>query len=388
MTQPLLKLRPSDANRWVGCPGSAAMQAAKPRDDSPKHPVTEEGIALHWAVDRILGSWRSDPDSRIRHPHALVASRRELSRRLGDTCPENGVVIDEEMIYGGALYLETCWSIINRDLGGTFGVEEQISAHQWIPGSAGRADFTWWDSARSHLVIVDFKYGYKPVAAIGNQQLLNYALGKWVDTVQTVELIVVQPRGPSASHPVKTWPLNAVEFSQNCQVMIDAAAETRGPDPRLLPGAGCYYCRAAESCEALRAASGGVVDQAFGATNVDLTNPELGHELELLERAESLLKSRLIALRGLGVARIKAGDVVPGFEMATSQGNREWTSVVNLRGLGRLNGCDLMDTRPCSPNQAEARGVPRATIDHFTMRSQRGTTLKAVRRNEARDIFK
>ncbi len=370
------KLHPSKANQWGpgGCAGSAMLQQALPPDTSPKHPVTQEGIALAWACDRVMASWPT-------------AAPLNMAGFLGQACPENGVVVDDDMLYGGELYLRTVWGYAHEHLPG-LRTEHQVSPHQYIENNGGRLDSAWLNLAETHLVVLDLKYGYRAVSAFENWQLVNYALGVWRDTLATVTLIIVQPRGSSASNPIKTWELNAGQFSQEAERLIVAAEEAQGGNPRITAGPACYYCRAAPTCGVQRQAGMGAIESSLKPINVELTNEALAHELELIERHADILKNRATALRGLGVARIEAGGKIPGYSYEMSLGNREWGNGINVRGLGKLNDVELTTSKPVTPAEAERRGVPRATIDLFTIRHQRPADLKRIRVNEARDIFK
>ena len=82
------------------------MALQLPFPDGEKHPVTQEGIAAHWACDRVLMSWRPGNDP------------IELRSFVGDTCPENGLIITEEMIAGGSELLEDVWARTHTNLDG------------------------------------------------------------------------------------------------------------------------------------------------------------------------------------------------------------------------------------------------------------------------------
>lgn len=371
----MLKLVPSNAPRWAPCPGSVGMEAPFPR--SPTHPVTEEGKALHWACERVLRSWLPVNDFPPLDLHTF----------LGQICPENGIVITEEMIWAGGVYLETVWERVwqNPEL---LQVEKQLSADRWISGYNGRTDAMWRSPDSTWLSVYDLKFGYTPTATVGNWQLLSYALGAVTEQTQTVEMVIVQPRGVSASRPVKRWQLPIAEFWQWAQQLIDAAVEARGPSPRTAAGGHCYKCKAAADCPTLRVAAAGAMDTGSAGVDVALTEPELAHEIELLDRAKALVRARLDACEALGVARIQAGRLVPGYSHEQGLSNRSWTlPAPQMIAMGELWGLDLAEHKPLSPNQAEGRGMPRDVIDRFTKRVPTAAKLVRVDRNEAREIF-
>ena len=351
------------------------MEAPFPR--SPSHPVTEEGKALHWACARVLASWLP----------INTFEPLDLLSYLGQVCPENGIVITEEMVWAGGVYLETVWARVwqNPEL---LGVEKQLSADQWIPGYSGRTDSMWRSADSTWLSVWDLKFGYTPAPAVGNWQLLSYALGAVTPETETVELVIVHPRGVSASRPVKRWQLTIAEFWQYAQQLIDAAVEARGPSPRTVAGGHCHYCKAAAHCPTLQAAGMGAMDTGSAGVSVALTEPELAHEIGLLDRAKVLVRARLDALEALAVARIQAGRPVPGYENRRGLANRSWTlPAPHMLAMGELWGLDLAEHKPLSPNQAEGRGMPRSVIDLFTERAETAAKLVRTDRAAAREIF-
>lgn len=351
------------------------MEAPFPR--SPTHPVTEEGKALHWACERVLRSWLP----------VNTLEPIDLHTFLGQACPENGIVITEEMVWAGGVYLETVWERVwqNPEL---LQVEKQLSADRWIPGYSGRTDSMWRSPDGAWLSVWDLKFAYTPTAAVGNWQLLSYALGAVTERTQTVELVIVQPRGVSASRPVKTWRLPIAEFWPLAQQLIDAAVEARGLSPRTVAGSHCHWCRAAAHCPTLQAAGMGALDVGSAGVSVELTEPEIAHEIEMLDRAEDLVRARLDALEALGSARIQGGRPIPGFENRRGLSNRSWTlPPAQMLAMGELWGVDLDEPRALSPNKAEGRGMPRSIIDLFTKRVPTAAKLVRVDRNVAREIF-
>jgi len=371
----MLKLKPSDANRWVPCPGSVSMQDGRP--DTPRHPVTEEGIAIHWAIEQVVQSWPPDRES------------IELRSFRGDTCPENGVIITEEMVSGGMDLLADVW-----DRAYTFPeaiqTEKQLTASEWAEGLSGRADVIWRSPDSTHVIVWDFKYGYKPITAIDNWQLLIYGMGMMSDRTERIDLVIVQPRARVMGGPVKLWSLTRDELLKLAEQVGASAAAARGADPMLNSGPHCANCRAAAHCPALRDAGFAAMDASQRAVPIDLDERQIAFELEMIKRATSQLKARYDALEGLAIARIESGQPVPGYEFRRGLSNRSWTHVTNEETLafGMLSGVDLSEpAKVCSPAKAESRGVPRKLIDLFTERRESAAKLVVVDPNEAREVF-
>jgi hypothetical protein len=348
------------------------MEVSFPR--SPSHPVTEEGKALHWGVERVIRSWSIAND----------IDPISMGSLLGAVFPENGIVITDEMVWAGGVYIESIKGRA-RMHPESLQVEKQLSAHRWIPGYYGRSDSIWRSADLSWLTVWDLKFGYTPVAGIGNWQNLSYGLGAVTAETKTVELIVCQPRGVSASKPIKTWVLPIEEFWNWVTVLVAAAEEARGPTPRTVAGPHCRYCKARGNCDTLAAAGSGAMDTGAAGLSPDLTDQALSHEIELLDRAADAVEARRDALEGIAIARSKAGRVLPGFSYEQGLSNRSWTlPKAQTLAMGQLCGVDLSDSKPVSPNQAQGRGVPRGIIDRFTERQPTRARLVRTDRNAAR----
>ncbi len=371
----MLKLIPSNAPRFVPCPGSVGMEAPFLR--SPAHPVTAEGIALHWACERVLMSW-------------LPVNNFEplsLSQFRGNVCPENGVIISDEMVWAGGVYLQKIWNRAHVYPEG-LQIEKQLSAHHYIEKFSGRTDALWKSQDGKWLSIYDLKFGYGIKHAFENWQLISYALAALDERTEMVELVLVQPRGASAAQPVKVWPLTIEKFWTYGRTLIDSALEARGPNPRTVAGAHCRYCKAATQCGTQRAAGMNALDTGLAGVDVELSEPELAHEIELLDRAKDLVRARLDALEALAIARIQAGKPVPGYSYRKTQGNRSWTlPPAQIVAVGNLFEVDVEERKPLSPNQAEGRGLPRQMIDFYTERKELAAKLTRVDRNAAREVF-
>lgn len=365
----MLKLVPSEANRFVPCPGSVAAQVGLPR--SPGHPTTEEGKALAWACDRVLMSWHAASPSEPISIHSLI----------GQSSPahEGGLILTNEMAYHGSQYLEHIWGKVHAHVEGMQS-EKQVSAWQYIEKYNGRLDACFRSPDLKHVDVWDLKYGFGPVSAFENFQLISYGAGMITPETETITLYIFQPRGQSASQPLKEWPLTITEFTKYLQILVDSAAEARGPSPRLVSGKHCRYCKAEATCEVNRRAGWLAMHAAGFEVPHDLTEYELSYELQMMETALQLIKGRYDALEGHAVTRINNGKTVPGYSYREKLSNRAWTrSDEHMHGIGLTYGVEMQSTtvKTLSPNQAQGAGIPRALIDMFTQRFP--VTAKLVR---------
>lgn len=371
----MLRLAPSRANRWVPCPGSVQMEDGKP--DGERSPVADEGVALAWACEQVILSWRKGNEP------------IGMSSLLGSTCPENGVVIDAEMVHGGMVFLEAVWGKAFEWPKGLL-AEAQLTLAPAIEKCSGRADALWRSENATVLVVDDLKYGYAPVDAFDNWQLIWYGLAALQPETKHVVLRIIQPRGPGAGSPVKTWKLSAANLHSYYSSINDSATLARGPNPPTHPGPWCRNCKAAAHCEALQRSGYQAMEWSGSGISVDLDPREVAHELEMLHRATAQLKARSDALAALAIARIKGGEIIPGYEHRSSMGNRRWTMTPDATiAMGSLFNVDLAEPpKAISPAQAEAAaGLPRATVDLFTTRRENAPTLKRIDPKLAREVF-
>ncbi len=373
----MLKVIPSGMARVVQCPASVGMEAPFPH--SPAHPVTEEGKALHWATERVGMSWL--PCNNL--------STLSMSQFRGQQYPGNGVVITDEMVWAGGVYLGDIWLRAHSHLAGLL-FEKQVSVQAHIEGLNGRTDALWRSADGKWLTIWDLKFGYVAKRAFENWQLLTYALGSIDHQTETVEIVVVQPRGTSVSRPVKRWVLPIAEFLVYAQRIVGAVTEARGPQPRITAGAECRYCRAGAICETLAAAGMGALEMGLQPLDVEVTNPEIAHEIELLDRATSIVRARLDALEALAISRIQAGQPVPGYGFRRGLGNRKWTQTdaTIITTMREMFGIDIeAERKALSPAQSEGRGLATEVTEIFTERPTLAAKLVRDDPTEAREIF-
>ena len=380
----MLRLPPSNAARWVNCPGSVALEAPYPYGE--KHPTTEEGIALHWATERVAMSWLPIND----------LEAKSIDQFLGQTCPENGVIITADMVWAGTVYLRSIWERSSPYLEG-LKIEHQVSLSPSIEGSNGRVDAVWLSHDSRWLTILDLKYGFTPKSAFENWQLLCYAYAycQSSDSIQNVEFQLIQPRGISAANPVKTWTVSRAELNHYFRRISEAAravreAEARGVPARTVAGPHCRYCKHAALCDTNQQAGWEARAFAGNGVSVDLNEQQIAYELEEMGRAKELIRSRMDALEGLAIARIQAGKPIPGYGYGTSMGHRTWTIPdEEVFEMGKLCGVDLVETKAVSPNQAETvRKLPRPIIDRFTTKKTLPAKLTRRKHNESKGIFK
>ena len=350
----------------------------QPFPPSPKHPVTEEGIAAHWAAEKVMYSWLP----------VNSAAPLPLSQFLGIECPLNGVFITDDMIWGGGVYLEAIWARAHSYLPG-LKIEHQTSLPDSTGPISGRIDAKWSSEDQKRLALFDFKFGYTPVEVVENWQLIIYALGSVTMHTEEIEFVIVQPRGPHSGEPVKTWTITADDLRELYRWVDNSIKLARGENPPTHPGAWCRYCRAAAHCDALDRSTYRALEETGKAVVVEMSEAQIAVDLEAMHRATSQIKARLMALEALAIARIQGGQPIPGFAYQPSQGNRRWTLPdKQIIAAAKLFGIDIETVTAASPNQAEGRKLPRNIIDLYTERPTNAPKLKKINLQNAKEAFR
>src|SRR3546814_12393025 len=124
-------------------------------------------------------------------------------------------MVDEEMVEVVQVFLDT----IRRDYkpGDVLVVEQRFDLSSWYPGLFGTCDAVLYRPSTGELRVYDLKYGRGvPVEVERNSQELYYGLGATMEEpgplVNTVELVIVQPRSPHSTVPLRRWDNPAMEL--------------------------------------------------------------------------------------------------------------------------------------------------------------------------------
>jgi hypothetical protein len=180
-------------------------------------------------------------------------------------------------------------------------------------GGYGTVDL--FGTAGDTLVVIDFKFGFHPVAAERNVQLLTYARGLSLlgDMPSKVVLAILQPtlRGHPDVWETDSWYIETM--GELLDETVDAILDTKSPLPRT-PGSWCHYCKGAATCQALRG--------SITAHRPQMpTNPVgLADLIRVAERAEILAEEA----RRYVLQQALAGAPVAGRKLVMKEGRRKW----------------------------------------------------------------
>lgn len=339
----------SGAHRWMNCPGSPRMEEGIPDTKSP-HAL--QGTAAHMLAELALTDDLS-PNS-----------------YLGDTF--KGVEVDEEMVEGVQLFMDTVGDALTHDEV-LLWVERRFSLAKLDPPAPmfGTSDVVTYDPLAKLLTVIDLKYGRGVVVEVDdNPQVLYYGLGALLEIeesfpeykgeIHDIKLVIVQPRAMHTEGAVRSVTVSYQDLVAFAVTLLEKAAETQVEDAPLNPGDWCRWCRAAPVCPALHKQAMAVAKREFSELPSNLPPaPEKLTVTELvtvLDNAD-LLTDWIKSVHAHVLAMLERGEVVPGYKAVPKRAMRKWVDVEKVLEFTR-NECLLLDgtvqeTKLRSPAQLE-----------------------------------
>lgn len=301
------KLGASNAERWWKCPGSVKACADIPNVDSV---YAAEGTAAHELAA------------------ACLEGLKDASDCVGMTF--NGFEVTDEMASAVQVYLDT----VRGDHNGEetdMGIEQRFDLSHVYPGCFGTNDALLYRESEGLLIVYDYKHGRGvPVEVEGNKQLLYYALGastgKHNRRLDTIELVIVQPRCPHPNGSVRRWRFDAVDLLDFEAELRAAAGRTEGSDERHA-GTWCKFCPAAPTCPALRDHALEAAKAEFAESGEVIVSPPASFSAEGLAKllpTVDIIEDWCRRVREHAHHEAEAGRVPPGYKLVASRPSRKW----------------------------------------------------------------
>lgn len=302
----------SSCYRWSACPGSVRLSAGI---ESKSSSYAEEGTAAHQLAEICLRNGQ-DPIEWV---------DRKLPAKYGS------VYVTGEMADAVAVYTDYVRPFILA------GDEVQIE-HRFDLSSLGvgvpmfgTADCVIYRPQLRKLIVPDYKHGAGlAVEAEGNPQLRYYGLGAMLampdKPIDSVEVVVVQPRAFHPAGPIRSETLDPFDLTLWSGELIEAAKATTQPDAPLSAGDHCRWCPAHPICPAQQSRALAVLESDFDAITVPpapetLSAERIGHILQAADGVEAWLK----AVRAHAYRLACDGNPPPGFKLVEGRpGNRAW----------------------------------------------------------------
>lgn len=345
-------IRPSALSRVMACAASYRLGQAYP--DTPSGPAAIEGNEAHeWARQVLVGG-----------------------TPLTD-------IPDEEMRHAVEMYTNVAGSYIDGQTDG--GVEEKLSGSFGGQGMRGTPDV--WSLRRADLTVVDLKYGYLPVEVRTAWQLVAYAcmLQDSIRAVETINIIIVQPRASHPDGPVRRHSFDAPRLAEYRRQIDNAVLRAQRPNSLAMPGPCCYRCPAILGCTANSVAVMGAMDVAIVGEDVAPNDNAVAYQFEQLKRAAGLIKNRLAAEEEYITGVLEGGGVFPGYTLAPGQSRLEWSKSLDPVAAAAEFGVDVLAPRkPITPTQAISRGLLKKNlVDFMAERTPGKRKLKKIDLNIA-----
>lgn len=367
-------LSPSSAARRVACPGSRALEALYPQEESPS---AREGTAAHWVASEMI-------------KYGSLAT-------VGETAP-NGETVTKEMVNGAELYFASVQGVTYGEGSpeSQFHVEEKIDISVINTNCWGTPD-AWFYSTKQGLHIWDYKFGHAFVEVFENWQLLEYSAGILeqlkvngiYDQKLFVTFHIVQPRSYHPDGNVRRWSIRASDLRPYFNILRNQEDASLKENATCNPSPECGYCAARHACKALQRSALQAVDLSMDNTPNDLDSISTGNELRYLHHAAKLLASRITGLEAQALSMIKRGDSVPFYSAEATAGRMRWTtSDAEVGALGEMLGFNLLKpVEAITPPQALALGMDKSLLESISERPIGGLKLVADDGKKARKLF-
>ena len=364
----------STAARRIGCPRSYALEQLVPKDERGSE-YAREGTTLHEIMAMVL---RDGVEPTEMLPYTFTAADGSWSftvdRELWDAKGEPALTAFDKFC-----------ALMEAEIGDDMHmlVERRVAV-PGIPGAFGTSDII--GRCGGELFVMDWKFGFKPVMAEENKQLMFYAAGAlstertWItdeladDPTTPVTLAIIQPLNTqSGKDIVQHWTTSVGDLAAYVAELKAAVADAQRDDAHIAKGPWCDFARCKTVCplylnavgvlgeklEALKArqaASNGSPDDRldWGQRYAEL--------LELAELADPLVAE----IHAQAHAYAEQGGEIPGFGLeAKKAGARSWAVDERLLKLffkrHRIKMDQWTERKLKSPAQIEkvvkARGI-------------------------------
>lgn len=227
MSVPKIVVRPSKMDLIMACAGSVRMQAPYKFEDSD---AAIRGRGLHDAMALLFqtgtAAWSKIRTNENLHPDDVAVLpevfRMGLSQKPNDAACQ--IIVEEPL---------DCKAV---------GIE------------SGKPDLIFLSLAHKVGVIIDWKFGKRPVENVStNKQLLTYAcalMAKHPD-LEAIEVVIIQPFGDKPEDWVSSHTYTRDELRQHAKVLRDAALAALQPNAPCIAGPHCFslFCNARKDGE-------------------------------------------------------------------------------------------------------------------------------------------
>lgn len=360
------RLGPSAAARWLRCPGSVRFIEDLDIEDEATE-AASEGTILHYVAEQCLLNDET-PDDWVGRTVRLSDIAEWTGNMDGGLDEENdfSVEITDEMADGILSGLDRI-----DEIPGKLFVEKRLDLSRWLPDQFGTSDVGIVGKKR--VTVFDWKFGFRAVSPVENEQLMTYALGFWenyarhISDAEQFRLIIWQPRAPGGGGE---WDVSLDELLDFGKRLKRAGQATLDDDAPRIPGIkqceDCYCpgARRMECPEYLKFNLKSLVD------DFDALDREIEHDLPMrMPRVNELSVKRMVHLARHRPMITKfldrvhqrlyddalKGRPVPGLKLVEGRSPpRKWKDPLEAEPtLASALGDDAFTTKIISPAQAQ-----------------------------------
>lgn len=178
-------------------------------------------------------------------------------------------------------------------------LEKLVKLDNWLNGYYGTADVV--AITENTATVMDYKFGYRKVAAYENKQLVCYASAFAHYNTAKVTLLIIQPTIGHYDYYVTTW-AHVNELMKRNVALIKDVSNLDVVHAKRVSDASCTYCIAKNSCSAYKNGTFGKILTAINADR-EMTDEERAELYMLVNAAENWKKNNRDAI----VSSIEAG---------------------------------------------------------------------------------
>ena len=310
-------LSASGASRWLNCTPSARLEEEFGKEEASVYAA--EGTLAHEFAELI-----------IRHTILKELSQADFEARYYELL-ENDLYTEDmlDYVYQYVDYVKdelAASSIDTKDA--VLIIEEKVDLRQWIPESFGSCDAII--IADGTMKVMDLKYGKGvPVSAIGNKQLMLYALGAYdkysiMYDIVNIDLHIVQPR----INNINSWSVAAEELLNWAEnTVIPAAKLAFNGKGQLKAGEWCKFCKVKARCRELYRANIELAKYDFASPQDLLTDDEIA---DIIDKVPRLVEWANSVLTYATEEAVENGKVWPGHKLVAGRSTRKFTNEIDV----------------------------------------------------------
>jgi hypothetical protein len=367
------RFSPSQAERFIACPGSTALLARTTSRSRSKYAL--QGDLAH---EVLAAGLKGQCENATQSIEASIYCGGVFETLYVDQLGIN--VIDFKASINDALnYVWQLMDDLNKEHGdAVMWVERYVDTPCYTaPGETGGfCDVAIYSAKARRLWVIDYKHGAGIAkAADGNPQVKQYAAGFLfepgaavdVATLNDVVLVIIQPRAFHPDGEIREAITTPSELADYLLELEDRVAASLAENAPLNPGIDqCRFCDAAANCPAIEAQSLKAANVAFSSVR-DVRPPTLPDpatldvdRLAYAKQTMPLLKMWMDRVNERAEQLLRSGVAIPGWKMVQSHARRQWFGEEADRAnrLAALIGCeptDLFETKFITITDAEKK---------------------------------